>query len=533
MNDGNKKQVWSKAAFDERSGTDEEIYHKMIEEIEDYAIIRLDENGIIENWNRGAEKIKGYNAGEIIGQHFSIFYLPEDRAQNLPHQLLNKARTDGRAVHEGWRVRKDGTRFWGSITLTALHDDGRQVIGYSKVTRDLTERKTAEDNLKAVAEQLRFKNEALAASEAQYHKMIAEVQDYAIILLDREGNIQNWNIGAEKIKGYTAAEILGKSFQIFYTEEDRLKKLPQQLLTEARCNGRALHEGWRVKKDGSKFWGSIVITALHGDDGEIIGYSKVTRDLTERKHAEDRLKEYLQELKQQNEELDRFAYAASHDLQEPLRKIITFGDLIEQRPDDPAAVSRYIKKILASGDRMLSLIKAVLAYSRLSKRMTEKSETNLNEIFAGVVSDFELLIQEKHAVVNCEPLPVIRAVPQQITQLFSNLIGNALKFSGSSPVINISSSAVVSHSVGYWPQHLPHGTYWQIVFSDNGIGFEPEYAEQIFSLFQRLNHKDEYTGSGIGLAICKKILDNSGGFIRAEGQPGEGATFYVYFPINE
>lgn len=510
----------------------EDRYHSMIAEVEDYAIILLDQNGEIQDWNRGAEKIKGYKPNEAIGKHFSMFYLPEDRLSGLPVQLLATAAKEGKAVHEGWRVRKDGTKFWGSITLTALHGERNEVIGYSKVTRDLTDKKLSEDQLLKYAKELQLSNEALRKSEERYHKMIAEVQDYAIILLDSEGNIQNWNIGAEKIKGYTSQEILGKNFQIFYSEEDRVQGLPQRLLSEARENGRAVHEGWRVTKSGSKFWGSIVITALHSDEGEIIGYSKVTRDLTEKKQTEDKVKEYLHELEEQNEELDRFAYAASHDLQEPLRKIQTFADLIETRAADPESVGRYIQKINVSSDRMISLIKSLLAYTRLSKGADNRTPTDFNEIFDGVLGDYELVIAEKQATITCHSLPTLAAIPQQITQLFSNLISNALKFTTTHPVISVSSEKVESDNVAHWPEHLNGGTYFRISFKDNGIGFEPQFGEQIFSLFQRLHRKDQYEGSGIGLALCNKILDNHKGFIHADSEVGKGATFHLYFPAQ-
>ncbi|RYY31458.1 MAG: PAS domain S-box protein [Chitinophagaceae bacterium] len=278
------------------SGVAEENYRRIFEEVQDYAILLLDLDGTILNWNLGAQKLKLYQAQEAIGKNFSMLYLPEDRASGIPQQLLREARLHGRAVSEGKRLRKDNTTFWASITLTALHDDQGEVVGYSKVTRDLTNSKLAEDRLRAYADALESKNEALRKSEERYHSMISEVQDYAIILLDNDGLVLNWNIGAEKIKGYSADEIIGKHFRQFYTEEDRLKMVPEKLLAEVLANGRALHEGWRVRKNGSRFWGSIVITLLHDARGGVTGFSKVTRDLTERKEAEDKMKEYLAEL---------------------------------------------------------------------------------------------------------------------------------------------------------------------------------------------------------------------------------------------
>ena len=416
-----------------------DLYHKMIDEVEDYAIIFLSREGIIQNWNKGAEKIKGYTESEIVGKHFKIFYLAADRATDLPLKLLKEATDTGKACHEGWRLRKDGTKFWGSITLTALHAENGEVIGYSKVTRDLTEKKALDDQAKLVTEELRLSNEALRASEERYHKMIEEVQDYAIILLNEHGDIQNWNKGAEKIKGYSAEEIIGKNFRMFYLPADQENRLPEQLIATAIAEGRATHEGLRVRKDGSTFWGSIVITALHKKDGTIMGFSKVTRDLTEKKQAEIKLQEYLRELEIQNKELEQFAYVASHDLQEPLRKIRTFTDVVERNLENEELVRKYFEKINSSAKRMSDQIKSILDYSRLSL-VEEFKEVDLNLVLSDICIDFELLIQEKKAVIESELLPTIKAIPLQVNQLFVNLVGNALKFSVNEPLIKVSST---------------------------------------------------------------------------------------------
>jgi PAS domain S-box-containing protein len=387
----------------------------------------------------------------------------------------------------------------------------------------------AEDQLKNFTLELQRSNEALRKSEERYHKMIAEVQDYAIILLDTEGHIQNWNTGAEKIKGYTAEEIIGKSFQLFYPEEDRRNKLPQQLLARAAAEGKAQHEGWRMTKQGTKFWGSIVITALHDDEGVVMGFSKVTRDLTEKKIAEDKLNEYLRELQKQNEELDRFAYAASHDLQEPLRKIQTFADLIEQSLDNREIAQKYVEKIARASERMSSLIDSILEYSRLSKSSLEKTPADLNRVLEDVLGDLELIIQQKKAMVVSEQLPIIQGMPLQIGQLFTNLISNALKYNDKQPEVSITSRLVMAEAIVQCPD-LAAGQYYQLAFTDNGIGFDPQYAELIFSLFQRLHGKHKYSGTGIGLALCKKIMENHDGCIFAEGAPGKGASFYLIFP---
>lgn len=494
----------------------------MIEEIQDYAIILIDKEGIIRNWNKGAEKIKQYNEDEIIGKHFSIFYLPEDLAINLPQLLTAEVTITGRATQEGWRKRKDGSRFWGSITITALHNDDNSVVGFSKVTRDLTDKKINEDNLRL--------------SEERYHQMIAEVQDYAIILLNPEGIIENWNAGAEYIKGYTAKEIIGKRFHLFYTEVDRKNKLPDILLillNEAKEKGKATNEGWRIRKNGSKFWGTIVITALHGKDGQVIGFSKVTRDLTEKKLAEEKLLAYTAELEIQNSELEKFAYVASHDLQEPLRKIRTFAELIQRNYTDEAFVKAYFEKINQSAKRMGELVLSLLDYSRLSKDIPHITEVDLNTILTEVEQDFELLIEEKEAIITCEMLPTITGHHIQLRQLFSNLISNALKFSTTKPVIKINSATVDKSQIPDAPNTMGEGLYYQISFEDNGIGFEKKYDKIIFSLFQRLNGKQHYAGTGIGLALCKKIAENHTGTINASSTVGKGAKFDVYLPLNK
>ncbi|MEP7372069.1 MAG: PAS domain S-box protein [Chitinophagaceae bacterium] len=508
-----------------------DLYHKMIDEVEDYAIIFLDKEGIVQSWNKGVEKIKGYSESDVVGKHFRLFYLPEDRVTRLPEKLLQEATDEGKAIHEGWRLRKDGTNFWGSITLTALHAENGAVIGYSKVTRDLTDRKILDDQAKVYTEELRLSNEALRKSEEKYHQMIEEVQDYAIILLNEQGDIQNWNKGAEKIKGYSAVEIIGKNFRSFYLPADQENALPEQLIANAIEHGKATHEGLRVRKDGSTFWGSIVITALHGEGGAIIGFSKVTRDLTEKKQAEIKMEEYLRELEIQNRELEQFAYVASHDLQEPLRKIRTFTDLIERNLSNAELVKKYFEKINSSAKRMSEQITSILDYSRLSLT-DEFREVDLNIVLSDICIDFELLIQEKKAVIESKLLPTIKCIPLQVNQLFANLIGNALKFSNKEPLIKVSSAICSPDEMKKITAHSKNSFYLQILFSDNGLGFEPQYEKQIFSLFQRLHGKDEFAGTGIGLTLCKRIMENHHGFIRASGKPGKGADFYVYFPLS-
>jgi PAS domain S-box-containing protein len=367
---------------------------------------------------------------------------------------------------------------------------------------------------------------AVWQNEERYSHMIEEIQDYAILLLDKHGNIQNWNNGAEKIKGYRADEIIGRHFSIFYTPEDKATNLPTRLLNIARDNGRATHEGWRVRKDGTKFWGSIVITALHHDNNEVIGFSKVTRDLTERKLAEDRMRQYAYQLEQKNQELEEFSYVASHDLKEPLRKIVTFGDLLQHNLKDTADEKslNYIVRMQDAARRMMQLIEDLLEFSLIGKRENSFGPSNLNQVLERVLQDLEGTIQKRNAEVTADTLPTVVANSLQMQQLFQNLLSNALKFNDKEkPSINIT----------YKPGGTAEQPFHEIIVKDNGIGFEPTEAARIFEAFRRLHGRLEYAGSGIGLAICKKIMDLHNGTIMATGEKEKGATFIITLPNEQ
>lgn len=367
--------------------------------------------------------------------------------------------------------------------------------------------------------------------EQQYHLMIDEVEDYAILMLDRNGIILNWNKGAQKIKGYEEAEIVGRHFRVFYRPEDREAGLPEQLIGHAAKHGKAIHEGWRLKKNGTVFWASTVITALHDASGELIGFSKLTRDLTERKHTEDKLLQYARKLEAQNQELQQFAYAAAHDMKEPLRKIQLYYSAILERKDEPAlsaATRLYLDRSADAAARMQQLIDDLLLYSRVAGSAENLESVDLNKVWKEAAGEFRETIEQLGATVQTTRLPTVKGVPFQLRQLFLNLLSNSLKYRDNTrpPRIEITATTVrLSEKADAW------GGQWfeRIDIHDNGIGFEANQGKKIFNVFERLHTRDKYSGTGIGLSICKKIMENCRGFIQATATPGQGATFSCFF----
>jgi PAS domain S-box-containing protein len=255
----------------------EEPFRFFIEAVQDYAIFMLDQDGRVASWNAGAERAKGYKPSAIIGRHFSVFYSEDDRQSGKPAKLLETAAKEGRVTDEGWRVRQDGTLFWANVTITAIRDAKGNLIGFGKVTRDLTERK--------------HKEELLRQSEERFRLLVESVQDYAIFMLDEKGHVASWNIGAQRIKGYRPEEIIGEHFSRFYPEEDIRSGKPAWELVIAEKEGRFEDEGWRLRKDGSRFWANVIITPVRDGSGKLLGFSKVTRDFTERLLTQKALEE--------------------------------------------------------------------------------------------------------------------------------------------------------------------------------------------------------------------------------------------------
>lgn len=492
----------------------EERFRLLVQSVKDYAIFMLDANGYIVTWNDGAQKIKGYAPYEIIGKHFSTFYIQEDKDSKKPERELKIAVEEGKYEEEGWRVRKNGSLFWANVVITSLFNARNEHIGFSKVTRDLTDKKAAEEVLKA--------------SEEQYRLLVNSVMDYGIFMLDPTGRVVSWNEGAERINGYKQEEVIGKHFSLFYLNEDIYSGKPERELRIAIEKGKYEEEGWRLRKDKTTFWANVVITAVYNAERQLIGFSKVTRDLSERRKSERALKESEEKYKlaniallHSNEELEQFTTVASHDLQEPLRTISSYLQLIEKRLKgnvDPE-VKGFIDSAVNAGKRMKDLILNLLEYSKLSREGNVQRKIEVDKVIEEVLENLENSIHEMNAEIKIEnTVESVTGDRIQLLQLFQNLIGNALKFKSDRP-LQITIKGVEVNNI------------YKFSISDNGIGMKEEYLTKIFEVFKRLHTKNEYPGTGIGLAICKKIIEHHHGEIWAESELGKGTTFY--FTLNK
>jgi PAS domain S-box-containing protein len=489
----------------------------LVDNVRDYAILLLDDTGIVTTWNAGAERLKGYQPAEIIGRHFSAFYTDEDRELDRPRKVLEAARADGRYEEEGWRVRRDGSRFWAHILVTPIYGEDGGLLGFGKVVRDLTTRRLSEQRLRDNAADLAASNVELD----QFRRLVLSVRDYAIFLLDSGGHITTWNAGAEHAKGYTAEEIIGRHFSVFYTEEDRARDHPGEELRLATETGRYEEEGWRVRKDGTCFWANVVITAVRDEAGVLIGFAKVTRDLTERRAADIALKEANERLARSNQELDRFASVAAHDLQEPLRTIAGFSGLLVDRHAarlDEGAL-KYLGHITAAVGRMSRLVDDLLGYARAAEPTGRTGDALLSDAVAAVLEELGATIQERGAeVVVGVPVDLrVRAEPRDVEAALRNLLSNAVKFADAeAPRVSVTAEPV-------------EGSV-RVVVTDNGIGIDPADRPRLFVPFQRLHSAAEYAGTGLGLAIAQRVVERNGGAIGVDSTVGEGSRFWFTLP---
>ncbi|HEX4873046.1 MAG TPA: ATP-binding protein [Nevskiaceae bacterium] len=355
-------------------------------------------------------------------------------------------------------------------------------------------------------------------SDGLFRRLVEGVSDYAIYMLDLDGRICSWNLGAQRFKGYTEPEVIGQHFSMFYRPVEREEGRPQRALGTALREGRFEGSGWRLRKDGSQFWAHVIIDRIDDERGEPVGFAKITRDISERRSAELRTHDLLRI----NEELEQFVHIASHDLREPLRKVLAFSDLLMEEHASALGDQgqAHLRSIQNATRRMQALLASLLDLTRVTSAGRSFDPCPLGPLAEEVCADLELMIREHQAQIRCEALPEIEADPRQMRQLLQNLIENAVKYAHPQRPPQIGLRAIAASQSGFAAFEV----------TDNGIGFEPQYAERIFGIFQRLHGRDRYPGAGIGLSVCRKICERHGGQIRAEGRPGEGARFIVELP---
>jgi PAS domain S-box-containing protein len=492
-----------------------ERFQLLIDSVRDYAIYLLDAEGNVATWNTGAQLFKGYTAEEIIGRHFSVFYTEGDRAVGLPARALATAATEGRFEAEGWRVRKDGTRFWTHVVIDPVFGADHAVIGFAKITRDVSERREID--------------EALRESEQRFRLLVQAVHDYAIYMLDPEGNVTNWNAGAEAIKGYTAGEIVGRNFSLFYTPEDRAAGKPQEALRTALREGHFQGEAQRVRKNGERFWASVVIDPIHDESGRLLGFAKVTRDVTEKRRADEELRKSREALiqAQKMEAIGRLTGGVAHDFNNLLTVIRASADFL-RRPDLPEEKrARYVEAIADTADRAATLTGQLLAFSRRQTLRPEVFDVNarlrgLRQIVSTTVGsavNVELDLAEAPQMVEADP--------SQFETAILNMVINARDAMPRGGQIRIRSGP--SASVPAVRGHLTaRGEFVAVSLADTGTGMTPETLAQIFEPFFTTKAVDQ--GTGLGLSQVYGFAKQSGGEIDVASEPGAGATFTLYLP---
>jgi PAS domain S-box-containing protein len=488
------------------------LYQLLVESVQDYAIFALDPAGNILSWNAGAKRLKGYTREEIVGRSFATFYPQDDLAAGKPAWELEVAAREGRLEDEGWRLRKDGSRFWANVVITALRDSSGTLVGYAKVTRDLTERRKT--------------MEALRESEERLRLLVHSVKDYAIFMLDPDGYVNSWNEGAERIKGYTEREIVGRHFSLFYPPGN--EALPGRLLQAAARDGRVESEGWRVRKDGTLFWADVVITALRGRRGELVGFTKVTRDLTERREAEQRSMAAARraaEAEAANQAKSQFLAAMSHELRTPLNAIAGYVELLEMGIAGPVTEGQqgYLAKIQRSQRHLLGIINDLLNFTRVEagRIVYDTARVPLRQAIDAIASILEQQAVEKGIALTLASCPdglAATADGAKLEQIILNLCSNALKFTASGGRVELACERRDGRVA--------------VRVSDTGAGIPPEQTERIFEPFVQLGRglTSRHEGTGLGLAISRDLARGMGGDLTVQSEVGRGSTFTLTLP---
>jgi PAS domain S-box-containing protein len=496
--------------------SDDGRYRLLVDAITDYAIYMLDARGVVTSWNPGAERFKGYAAEEIIGSHFSRFYTEEDRAVGLPSTALATAAREGRFEQEGWRVRKDGSRFWAHVVIDPIWSPRGDLVGYAKVTRDLSERREAA--------------EAMRRREQEFQRLVEGVVDYAIYMLDPDGHISTWNAGAERAKGYGRDEIIGQHFSKFFTPEDQAAGLPQRALDVAAREGRYEQEGWRIRKDGERFWANAVIDAVRDRSGELIGFAKVTRDVTERREAQQALEQAQLALfqVQKMDALGQLTGGVAHDFNNLLMAILGSLELAYKRlPDDPKLRS-LIDNAIQGAERGASLTQRMLAFAR--RQDLQVAPVDVAQVMEGMRGLFERTLGARFTIETqfSTALPLARTDAGQLEMALLNLVVNARDAMADGGVIRISAHPC---EVAKTHEGMAEGRYVCLSIADNGIGMDAETLARATEPF--FTTKGIGKGTGLGLPMIHGLAKQSGGDMRMRSEPGQGTTVELWLPVAD
>ncbi len=483
----------------------EQHFAQLVAGVRDYAIFLLSRDGIVKTWNAGAERIKGYAADEIIGQHFSKFYPEESIASGWPEHELTVANAEGRFEDEGWRVRKDGSRFWTNVVITAIYGSDGALTGFIKITRDLSERRAAEESLRL--------------SEERFRLLVAGVKEYAIFMLDPDGHVVSWNEGAARIKGYASHEIIGRHFSAFYSSEDVKAGKPARELEVARKVGSVEDEGWRVKKDRSLFWANVVITAIYDEDRRLVGYAKITRDLTDKRKADA--------LEAADRQKNEFLAMLAHELRNPLTPISSGLHLLQLGDVDPSTMQQTTQMMERQVVHLVRLVDDLLDVSRV---ITGKLTFKRRAIeLSGAV---ERAVEESRSTIDAHGHELMLSLParpiivdadaQRLAQVIANLLENAAKYTDKPSQI--------------WLSVERQGDEALIRVRDPGIGIAADVLPHVFSLFVQADNSLARTrgGLGIGLNVVKRIVELHGGRVEVQSAGlGQGSQFTVRLPVSK
>jgi PAS domain S-box-containing protein len=494
---------------------DDGSFRHLVESVLDYAVYMLDPAGNVASWNSGAERFKGYAAAEIIGSHLSRFYSEEDRRAGLPERALEIALREGRFENEGWRVRKDGTRYWAHVVMDPIRASDGTLLGFAKVTRDLTRRRAAE--------------EALRRSQEEFRLLVQSVTDYGIYMLDPEGNVATWNAGAQRIKGYTQEEIVGKHFSRFYTEEDRAAGVPQRALATALHEGRFENEAWRVRKDGTRFWASIVIDPVRETDGTLRGFAKVTRDITERREAQLELERAREALfqSQKMEAIGQLTGGVAHDFNNLLTAVLGSLELVRKRLPPGDRNLPLIDNAMQAARRGGALTQRMLAFAR--RQELDPEMASVCNLVAGMTTLFDHTLGPAIVLdVDCPAsLPPVRVDVNQLEMALLNLVVNARDAMPGGGTIAIVGRELAADPSS--PLPLPAGRYVRLSVRDQGHGMDATTLARATEPF--FTTKGVGKGTGLGLSMVHGLAEQLGGRLQLESAPGAGTTASLWIPV--